>query len=275
MDYQKKYKEMFSEIKSGTKINIKSYQRRSSLRMKIAIAVSIFLIIGSSSMVYAFDLFGIKEWIAKAPTIDSPADDKEPLEEKLMVKGVEVPPTEEPKSTPISEKAKATDTSKKLEPTAVPKTPEPTAAPKTPEPTVAPKTPEPKEDPKPLEGVAATVRLQAITYVDFHNNTRETDDPWYNLVVSNVTQTTFDFTIYKISPDPDKEVSELVFRTHTAVFTGSGDTARYDGEKYTLNFSFPNDHGAAPDVTVIRISGFAMVEGREFLNSGVPGYEFS
>ena len=66
----------------------------------------------------------------------------------------------------------------------------------------------------------------------------------------------------------------LIFKTHTAVFNGDGTTAVYNGQEYTLNFTFPNDRHSLPDVTEIQVTGFAPLEGETYLYNQVPGHEF-
>ena len=92
------------------------------------------------------------------------------------------------------------------------------------------------------------------------------------ITISNVTETSFDFTIYEV--DSMKNTQDLIFRTHTAVFTGDGTEAFYDGKEYDLSFTFPDYYGAYPDVIHMEITGFAPVEGRTYDFGGVPGHEF-
>lgn len=92
------------------------------------------------------------------------------------------------------------------------------------------------------------------------------------IAISNVTETSFDFTIYEA--DSMKNTQNLIFRTHTAVFTGDGTEAIYDGKEYDLTFTFPDYYGAYPDVTHMEITGFDPVEGRTYDFGGVPGHEF-
>ena len=69
--------------------------------------------------------------------------------------------------------------------------------------------------------------------------------------LSNATDTSFDFTIY----DVDGQNRSLKFKTHTAVFTGDGTQAEYNGNGYHLVFTFPDDRGALPDVVCMQVSG--------------------
>ncbi|MCY6485541.1 hypothetical protein OW763_14495 [Clostridium aestuarii] len=92
------------------------------------------------------------------------------------------------------------------------------------------------------------------------------------VVISNVTNTSFDFTVYEV--DRKTENRKVIFLTNTAVFTGDGTEATFHGNNYTLHFTFPDDHGAYPVVTDIKISGFEPLEGKTYVNNGIPGYEF-
>lgn len=121
--------------------------------------------------------------------------------------------------------------------------------------------------------VTAAVQLYAGSYRD--NTVFIPENGWndyYSLVISNITDNSFDFTIYLM--DYSDSIKETMFATNTAVFTGNGTTAFYDGKQYDLTFTFPDYHNALPDVTDIQISGFWAVDGITFSNNGVPGHEF-
>lgn len=92
--------------------------------------------------------------------------------------------------------------------------------------------------------------------------------------ISNVTDTSFDFTVYEVV-DSQKVEKKVSFLKNTAVFIDDGTTAAFYGNDYTLNFTFPNNHNALPDVTDINISGFDILEGNTYSNNGIPGHEFS
>lgn len=68
--------------------------------------------------------------------------------------------------------------------------------------------------------------------------------------------------------DPSAGTFNLIFKEHTAVFTGDGSAAVYNGKQYTLNFTFP-------DITTIEVSGFDAAEGISYMCNGIPGHEFS
>lgn len=95
------------------------------------------------------------------------------------------------------------------------------------------------------------------------------------VVISNITNTSFDFTVYEVNNlDGKKEDKKVIFLTNTAVFTGDGMKATFYGNSYTLNFTFPNNHNSYPAVTDMEISGFKPLEGKTYVNNGIPGHEF-
>lgn len=130
--------------------------------------------------------------------------------------------------------------------------------------------------------VSATVQLNDINYFDesilaFHEDNvvdgQYIADDYYELVITNVTDTTFDFTVFEVNAETG--AGEVVFLTNTAVFTGDGATAAFYGNEYTLSFSFPDNHSSYPVVTSIEVSGFSPIEGITFTNNSIPGYEFN
>ena len=126
-------------------------------------------------------------------------------------------------------------------------------------------------------GVPAKVKIYEATYFAeavYRNVNLETEWPPYcEIDISNVTDTSFDFTVYERTFDGEPQ-RNLIFKTHTAVFNGDGTTAVYNGQEYTLNFTFPNDRHSLPDVTEIQVTGFAPLEGETYLYNQVPGHEF-
>jgi hypothetical protein len=116
--------------------------------------------------------------------------------------------------------------------------------------------------------VNSKVKLYKGTYWD----ERRLGDNYLNLknycevVISNVTNTSFDFTIYEV--DRETENRKVIFLTNTAVFTGDGIKATFYGNNYTLNFTFPS-------LTEIKISGFKPLEDKTYLNNKIPGHECS
>ena len=127
-------------------------------------------------------------------------------------------------------------------------------------------------------GVPAKVRIYEATYFAeavYRNVNLESSEwpPYCEIDISNVTDTSFDFTVYERTFDGEPQ-RNLIFKTHTAVFNGDGTTAVYNGQEYTLNFTFPNDRHSLPDVTEIQVTGFAPLEGETYLYNQVPGHEF-
>ena len=126
-------------------------------------------------------------------------------------------------------------------------------------------------------GVPAKVRIYEATYfaeAAYRNVNLETEWPPYcEIDISNVTDTSFDFTVYQVTNHQEHQ-RDLIFKTHTAVFNGDGTTAVYNGQEYTLNFTFTNNRHSLPDVTEIQVTGFAPLEGETYLYNQVPGHEF-
>ncbi len=92
--------------------------------------------------------------------------------------------------------------------------------------------------------------------------------------ISNITDTSFHFTVYEVNEAEGEKNKKVIFLTNTAVFIGDGMKAAFYGNKYTLNFTFPNKHNAEPIVTDIEISGFEPLEGKTYVNNRIPGHEF-
>lgn len=124
------------------------------------------------------------------------------------------------------------------------------------------------------QGVAAQVILHEGTYFAeevYKMASGGGDGNYCEIDISNITDTSFDFTVYQVENSTTRSV---IFKTHTAVFQGDGTTAVYNGKEYTLNFSFPDYHTSLPDVTDIVVTGFAPLEGETYMNNNVPGHEF-
>lgn len=120
--------------------------------------------------------------------------------------------------------------------------------------------------------VNGKVKLYEGTYFDDGVYKDTILKKYYEVVISNVTNTSFNFTAYEV--DRDTKNREVIFIENTAVFTGDGTKATFYGKNYTLNFTFPNNHGAYPVVTDMEISGFKPLEGKTYVNNGIPGHEF-
>ena len=129
------------------------------------------------------------------------------------------------------------------------------------------------EDGENVEAVQAKVKVYEGDYQDTHLY-GSADIPMegaYIVKTSNITDISFDFTIYYLDFDTQQE--NLVFRTHTAVFVEDGMKAVYDGQEYYLTFTFPDYRHSHPDVTDMEIIGYGPVEG--VANNNVPGHQFS
>ncbi|MBM7871413.1 hypothetical protein JOC70_002913 [Clostridium pascui] len=121
--------------------------------------------------------------------------------------------------------------------------------------------------------ISGKVKLYEGIYFDdrgFGDNVLES---FCEVVISNVKDNSFDFTIYQV--DAKTENKKVIFLTNTAVFIGDGTKAAFYGKNYTLNFTFPNNHRAYPVVTDMQISGFEPLNGKTYVNNGIPGHEFS
>lgn len=121
--------------------------------------------------------------------------------------------------------------------------------------------------------VSSKVKLYEGTYFDdrrFGDNILKT---FCEVVISNVTDTSFDFTVYQVV-DAQKGQKKVIFLKNTAVFIADGTKATFYGKNYTLHFTFPNNHGAYPVVTDMKISGFEPLECKTYVNNGIPGHEF-
>jgi beta-lactamase regulating signal transducer with metallopeptidase domain len=123
--------------------------------------------------------------------------------------------------------------------------------------------------------VQAQYRLYEVTYRDYRQFTglEEIPEDVYEIAVSHVTGTSFDFSI--LQTDPAGKVLDTVIEKATAVFVGDGTEARYLDGEFDLVFLFPDNHGALPDVADIEVHGFQPMEGKLYLYNGIPGHEFS
>ncbi|MCH1982315.1 M56 family metallopeptidase [Ruminococcus sp. OA3] len=99
------------------------------------------------------------------------------------------------------------------------------------------------------------------------------EDDYCEVDISDITDTSFDFTAYKVGGMTGER--SLIFKKHTAEFADGGTRAVYNGDEYTLYFEFPDNHASHPVVTDIVISGFPALEAATFVNNNIPGYGFS
>ena len=117
------------------------------------------------------------------------------------------------------------------------------------------------------EGIYFDNRLFGDTDREGYPNTA------YEIVISNLTDTVFDFAVYEKTIVTGESV--LISPAQTAVFSGDGTEATFSGADYNLTFVFPDYHKTYPVVTDIEISGYKPFEGNTYVNNAIPGYEFS
>lgn len=142
---------------------------------------------------------------------------------------------------------------------------------------------DPESTQEPEEGESTAVQAKINVYdgeymqEQLRSEDADTARKGYLVKTSNITATSFDFSIYYYEFDSDtrQETEDLVFRKHTAVFVEDGTKAVYDGEDYDLTFTFPDNSGTHPDAVYMQISGYEPVEGLTFSHSNIPGHEFS
>lgn len=123
--------------------------------------------------------------------------------------------------------------------------------------------------------VYGKVKLYEGTYFDDKRFGENGVKNYCEVEISNVTNTSFDFTIYKVNEsDGKKENKKVIFLKNTAVFVEDGTKAAFYGKEYTLKFTFPNKHNAYIVATDMEISGFQPLEGKTYVNNKIPGHEF-
>lgn len=128
--------------------------------------------------------------------------------------------------------------------------------------------------PQDKDKVVGKVKLSDGIYFDGRRFGDNVLKSYCEVEISNITDTSFDFTVYEVNVPEGEKNKKVIFLTNTAVFTDDGMKAAFYGKKYTLDFTFPNKHNAEPIVTDIEISGFEPLEGRTYVNNGIPGHEF-
>ena len=130
------------------------------------------------------------------------------------------------------------------------------------------------EDGENVEAVQAKVEVYEGEYqqIQLYGGPVDLEEA-YIIKTSNVTDTSFDFTVYLYDCSSNQE--SVVFKTHTAVFVEDGMKAVYDGQEYYLTFTFPDTFNSYPVAIFMDVSGYAPIEGIEFANNGIPGHGFS
>lgn len=129
-----------------------------------------------------------------------------------------------------------------------------------------------------LGEVKAKVQVYAGAYFDSRCYGENRANPYNEVVISNITSTSFDFTVNEVEyvdiKKSTKQTRKLIFKTNRAYFREGGTKAAFYGKDYTLKFTFPNNHDAFPVVTDMKITGFKPLEGNTYLNNVIPGHEF-
>lgn len=116
------------------------------------------------------------------------------------------------------------------------------------------------------------LQLHEGRYFDDKVYGQRLSDTFYEIHISNISETSFDFTIYEVVTETREK--EIIFETNTANFIEDGTKAAFYGEDQTLNFTFPDNHESHPVVTDIVVTGFEPLEGNTYVNNGIPGHEF-
>lgn len=130
------------------------------------------------------------------------------------------------------------------------------------------------EVPQDLTPVNAQYQVYEGTYFDMniYDATAENGDrdSYCQIEVSNVTDQSFDFTVYQLTDGNKKKVLD----TRTAVFVEDGTKAVSEQDGTNLVFTFPDNWNALPKVVEMQVSGLDVLEGNSYVNNSVPGYEF-
>lgn len=128
----------------------------------------------------------------------------------------------------------------------------------------------------PSETVTAQIQVYAGTYFDDgvygDSNMEGYSKNYCEVIISNVTDSSFDFTVYDCNYNTEER--KLIFRTHTAEFIGDGTEAAFYGKEYNLKFTFPDNHSAHPAATDMEISGFHPLDGHTYVNNDIPEHGF-
>ncbi len=125
--------------------------------------------------------------------------------------------------------------------------------------------------------VKANVQLYEGTYFDKgvykYVDIPTTESPFIycEIMISNITDTSFDFSISETVMATDE--STIIFPTSTAFFTGDGTEATYTGKDQTLYFEFPHDQSLYPIIRDMKVTGYPKLEGNTYINNSIPGHE--
>jgi outer membrane murein-binding lipoprotein Lpp len=127
------------------------------------------------------------------------------------------------------------------------------------------------------ENTKANVQLYEGTYFDEgvyqYVDIPATESPFVycNILISNITDTSFDFAIFETVMATNE--STVIFPTSTAFFTGDGTEAIFNGKDQTLHFEFPKDQDLYPIIRDMKVTGFSKLEGNTYINNSIPGHE--
>ena len=128
--------------------------------------------------------------------------------------------------------------------------------------------------PQDLTPVAAQYQVYEGSYKDINLNEAMAADGGSNsycqIEVSNITDQSFDFTVYQLTDGNKKELLD----TRTATFVEDGTKAVSEKDGTNLVFTFPDSWNALPKVVEMQVSGLDVLEGNSYVNNNVPGYEF-
>lgn len=124
------------------------------------------------------------------------------------------------------------------------------------------------------------LKLYEVTYTDrrnrdWYSRDREEMKGYYiydEITISNITDTTFDFTV--TWSDPETDESGVIIPLSTAYINEDQISATYTGEDYTLTFDFSYINNPLPEVLWIRLWGVDELEGLLFTNTKIPGHEW-
>lgn len=151
------------------------------------------------------------------------------------------------------------------------------STPPTATPTVSLPTGEPTPTPEEVEGAFILYEgsyFDDCVYAYYSAPSSEEEDEliYCAFLISNVTATSFDFSVSEVALSTDTHTPLLP--TQTAHFVGDGTHAVCEGEGGTLTFSFVDAHGAHPHVLDLQVTGLPVFEGHNYVNNAVPGHEF-
>ena len=122
------------------------------------------------------------------------------------------------------------------------------------------------------------LQLYEVTYTDETRRNWYVHDPEFKgsyvydeVTVSNITDTTFDFTVTRRDFETDE--TEIIIPVSTAYINEDMTSATYTGEDYTLTFDFSYRGNPLPTVLFIKVWGMDSLEGILFYNNNIPGFE--